>query len=190
MSASGHETEIKLRMRDAADARKLLRTAGFRVFRRRIFEANTLFDTADLKLRAAQQLVRVREAGSTVTVTYKGAPEASRYKSREELEVEASDAAAISRILDRLGFHPVFRYEKHRTEYRKGKSGGIATVDETPIGVFMELEGEPKWIDRAARGFGFREEEYITLSYGRLYLNWCAEHGIQPRDMLFRRKAP
>ena len=188
MSASGHETEIKLSMSDSAHARKLLRTAGFRVYRRRVFEANTVFDTLHCLLREAQQLLRVRQAGRTVTVTYKGTPEVSRHKSREELEVEASDAAAVTRIFDRLGFQPVFRYEKYRTEYRKGQRGGIAMVDETPIGTFIELEGEAEWIDRTARRFGFREEDYITASYGRLYLNWCTENGIEPGDMVFGRK--
>jgi len=186
MAASGQETEIKLRV-DSRTAKKRLRNAGFRVSRRRVFEANTVFDTAGLELRASQKLLRIREAGKVVTVTYKGPPQASRHKSREELEVEASDAAAMSRILDRLEFRPAFRYEKYRAEYRRPGSAGVATVDETPIGDFMELEGSPAWIDRTARALGFGDADYITSSYGRLYLDWCGQHSVEPSDMVFAR---
>ena len=54
------ETEIKLVLTDVAQGRRLLRAAGFRVSKRRIFEANTLFDTARGLLRRKQCLLRVR----------------------------------------------------------------------------------------------------------------------------------
>ncbi|MBZ5585650.1 MAG: hypothetical protein LAQ30_26305 [Acidobacteriia bacterium] len=48
------------------------------------------------------------------------------------------------------------------------------------------MEGSPAWIDRAARKLGFSEREYITASYARLYLDWCARRGSKPGDMVFR----
>ncbi len=180
------ETEIKLPAPAAAAARRLLRAAGFRVHRRRVFEDNTLFDTAGLKLRHAGTLLRVRRAGSQFVLTYKGRAQAGgRHKSREELEVKLSDAGAMAEIIQRLGFHPVFRYQKYRTEYKQHGKSGIATLDETPIGIYLELEGPPAWIDRTARRLGFREEDYITESYGRLYLDWCKQQGRKPADMVF-----
>jgi adenylate cyclase class 2 len=186
MTSGDREIEIKLPAADAATARKLLRRAGFRVSRRRVFEANTVFDTPELALRLSQRLLRVREAGGEVTVTFKGPPAVARHKSREELELAVSGAARMSAIFDRLGFRPTFRYEKYRTEYRKPGSAGLATVDETPVGVFLELEGAPRWIDRTARALGFAERDYITTSYGRLYLEWCERHGVAPGNMLLR----
>jgi adenylate cyclase class 2 len=187
MAGRQREIEIKLPATDAAMARGLLRRAGFRVSRRRVFEANTVFDTPELGLRAALRLLRVREAGGVVTLTYKGQPAVGRHKSREELELEVSAAPAMAAILDRLGFRPVFRYEKYRTEFRKPGSAGVATVDETPVGVYLELEGAPRWIDRTARALGFGDADYITASYGRLYLEWCGRNGVEPGDMLLRR---
>ncbi len=93
--------------------------------------------------------------------------------------------AAIAAIFERLAYRPVFRYEKFRTEYGQRGSSGIATVDETPIGVYLELEGEPSWIDSTARKLGFAEKDYITASYARLYMEWCQARGIAPADMLF-----
>lgn len=184
MASGQREIEIKVAAADAATARRRLRQAGFRVSRRRVFEANTVFDTPELSLRSTQRLLRVREAGGLVTMTYKGPPSVARHKSREELELEVSAAAPMSAILDRLGFQPVFRYEKYRTEYRRPGSAGVATVDETPVGVYLELEGSPRWIDRTARALGFGERDYITASYGRLYLEWCQRNGVTPGDML------
>ena len=188
MASAGREVEIKLAVKDAQAARRLLHSAGFRVAKRRIFEANTVFDTPGLTLRAGQQLLRVREVRGETIVTYKGPPQASRHKDREELEVDVSVADAMSAIFDRLGFQPVFRYEKYRTEYRKAGSSGVATLDETLVGVFLELEGAAAWIDKTARQLGYKHDDYILASYGRLYLNWCEQRGCKPGDMLLPRK--
>jgi hypothetical protein len=36
-----------------------------------------------------------------------------------------------------------------------------------------------------ARHMGFAERDYITASYARLYLEWCAEKGVKPSNMVF-----
>ena len=185
MSYGGHENEIKLAVRDAKAARRMLRAAGFRVFKRRVFEANTVFDTPGRKLRKSGTLLRVREAGGVVTLTYKGKVQVSRHKRREELELTVWKVKPLAAILERLGFLPVFRYEKYRTELQRPGGRGVATVDETPLGVYIELEGTPPWIDRTARQLGFAERDYITASYGRLYLDWCAQEAVQPGNMVF-----
>jgi adenylate cyclase, class 2 len=186
MAHGSRETEIKLSIPDAAGGRRLLRAAGFRVAKRRIFEANAVFDTPRLSLRRTRRLLRVRQVGRDSILTYKGAPLVSRHKSREELELSVSDARTFTAILDRLGYRPMFRYEKYRTTYREPGVSGEVTLDETPIGVYLELEGSARWIDRTARRLGFGERDYITASYGRLYLEWCQSNGLKPAHMLFR----
>jgi adenylate cyclase, class 2 len=179
------ETEIKLALRDPQDGRRRLRAAGFRVHKKRIFEENTLFDTPSLKLRKAQSLLRVRQAGPAFKITYKGRPLSSDLKSREELETTIESHEAMAAILGRLGFAPVFRYQKYRTELRQRPGAGTATLDETPIGAYLELEGSPAWIRRTARMLGFSSKDYITASYGKLYLDWCKHHRVKPGDMVF-----
>jgi adenylate cyclase class 2 len=185
MSSGAREVEIKLAMRDPRAARTLLREAGFRVSRRRVFESNTVFDTADFTLRQTGRLLRIREAGDKTTVTYKGAPRPGPHKDREELEAAAADGTALSAVFSGLGFLPVFRYEKYRTEFQQARGQGVAMLDETPVGVFLELEGAPRWIDRTARRLGFGRADYITASYGRLYFLWAEEHGEHPTNMVF-----
>jgi len=185
-----NEIEIKLAVDNAAAARRMLRGAGFRVSKARVFEANTMFDTPRLSLRHTRTMLRLREAGRTFTLTYKGPPLPSRHKSREEVETEVSDARSMRTVLERLGFRPVWRYEKFRTEYRLDHSSGMATLDETPIGLYVELEGGPRWIDRAARELGFSPADYITASYSRLYLDYVKGRGVKAGDMVFAGRKP
>jgi len=185
MSKGTHETEIKLALRDARSGRKMLRDTGFVVSCKRVFEANTILDTPELGLRSRSCLLRLREAGPVATVTYKGVPEIGRHKSREELEVRVTSAASMLAIAERLGYTRKFRYEKYRTEYQQPGRAGVAMLDETPVGVFLELEGTPAWIDRIARRLGFDQGDYVTSSYGRIYLEWCAATGRMPSDMTF-----
>lgn len=189
MAHGTQEVEIKVAIPDVASARRLLRAAGFRVSQPRVFESNTVFDAPGLPLRTSGSLLRVREVKGTATLTYKGPATTKKHKSREELEVTAGDARVLQSILERLGFESTFRYEKYRTELR-GEGRGVIMLDETPVGVYLELEGSPRWIDRTARRLGFAEKDYITDSYWRLYADWCKRQGREPRHMLLagRRK--
>jgi adenylate cyclase class 2 len=185
MTHGPNEIEIKLAVPGRRAAQRLLRGAGFTVSRHRVFESNIVFDTAKLALRRASTLLRLRQAGGLTTITYKGRPMVARHKTREELELTVADAAVMASVFERLGFRPVFRYDKYRTEYRQPRGAGMATLDETPVGMYLELEGPPGWIDRTARQMGFSEEHYITLSYARLYLDWCRKNRVKPSNMVF-----
>jgi adenylate cyclase class 2 len=176
----GHsiETEIKLAIPDAETGNRLLNDAGFRQTHPRTFESNILWDTPDGDIRASSQLLRLREFGGRFLLTYKGPADQGRHKSREEIELTVSDAAALSAILERLGFKPGYRYEKYRSEFRQPNENGLATLDETPCGIFLELEGQPAWIDTTAQKMGFSPEDYILLSYIRLWEQYATRNGL------------
>ena len=186
-SASHQEVEIKLRVAGASIARRLLRVSDFRVVKRRVLEDNWVLDTPGQTLRRAGSLLRVRQAGKAGTLTYKAPASSGRHKSREEFEIEISDARAAARILEHLGFRPSFRYQKYRTEYALPGVRGVVMLDETPVGCYLEIEGAPRWIDRTARRLGFREADYITTSYAGLYFAFCEAQGATPGDMIFAR---
>jgi adenylate cyclase, class 2 len=181
---NGRENEIKLAIPDAPTGRALLRRAGFRISKRRVLETNTVFDTPERLLRSTGRLLRVRTAGKTATLTYKGPQDSSRHKCREEVETTVADSEAMAAIASKIGFEPIFRYQKYRTEYGRG-DGGIVTLDETPVGVFLELEAPPEWVDRVTLDLGFQLTDQSTQSYGAVYLDWCARNGVQPTNMLF-----
>jgi adenylate cyclase class 2 len=184
MSAGPTETEIKIRVGDRLDAVALLTSKGFAEIKPRIFESNTVFDTPAATLRSSGCLLRLRHAGECI-LTFKGPALNGRHKTREEIEIRVSDSDSAVRILERLGFRPSFRYEKYRTEFARPGDGGVVTVDETPIGNFLEIEGPPGWIDEVAGELGLPESEYVTASYGSLYRMWCNVNNTSPSNMTF-----
>jgi adenylate cyclase class 2 len=179
------ETEIKLRVCDAAAARAQIESAGFRVRAPRAFERNVVFDTPEFALKGRRELIRIRQVDGKITLTFKGPRQPGKHKVREELESSLSDASAVERIFERVGLRPVFRYEKYRTEYCRNSDPGVVMLDETPIGNYLELEGPSEWIDATARELGFSESEYLLASYASLYLEYCRQRNIEPADMAF-----
>ena len=178
------ETEIKLRWDgDAASARAHIEGCGYAASGPRLLEADQLFDRASSELRRSDQLLRLRTSGEKAIVTYKGPPEAGPYKSREEIEFGVDDPEAFEAVLSRLGYRCVFRYEKFRTKFACGE--GLVTLDETPIGVFLELEGPKYWIDAAAERLGFVREQFLTASYAAIYGEFRAVHADAPQNMTF-----
>jgi adenylate cyclase class 2 len=188
-----HETEIKLEVRDRRALKRRLAGAGFRVIQPRHFESNALYDFQDLRLWKAHCLLRLRQEGERWLVTFKGTPLESRdYKIRREIESVVKDGPAFREILEALGLHEAFRYEKYRTVYSPpaGPQRGVLRLflfDETPIGDYLELEGPKRWIDKVASGLGFRRQEYITASYSSLYRQKCQERGEKPANMVFQK---
>jgi len=185
------EIEIKLRLPGKlGKIRRRLRELGFHIAGHRALESNTLFDNSKRTLRKHGKLIRVRVTNRGRLLTYKGPSQASKYKKRPELEIDLPDTARVETMFEHMGYHPVFRYEKFRTEYSKGAgNGGKVLLDETPIGNFVEIEGSPRWIDRTARQLGFSSDDYITRSYGYLYLAYCREKRMPPKDMLFKNRS-
>jgi adenylate cyclase class 2 len=204
------EIEIKLRVNDVEELKGRLKRMGARLVSAgngRVHEWNTLFDTARQDLRKREQLLRIRRgkknARQPALLTFKGPVFAERrrggnskhderHKIREEIEIQISDAAALAKILERLNMRPSFHYEKYRTTYRlphrAWAKGLLIELDETPIGTFMELEGPPRAIDRAAKELGFSKKDYVLTNYLRLFAEECRRRGKKMCDMTFRKR--
>ncbi len=158
------EIEIKLRVDDAAEARRRLLALGARVVRERALEENVLYDLPGGGLAAKAQALRLRIVGRKAFLTFKGAPRKSRsFKVREEFETEVRNGREMKRILAALGFREAFAYRKHRTWLRTNRLA--VTLDETAVGTYIELEGERHEITRFARSLGYKRTDFITLSY-------------------------
>jgi adenylate cyclase class 2 len=95
----------------------------------------------------------------------------------------------LEAVVEGLGFSPAWCYEKYRTRYRKLDEPGVIELDETPIGVYLELEGPPEWIDRTSIALGFSQADYVTASYGELFAAWQNKRAAPPRDMVFQVEA-
>jgi adenylate cyclase class 2 len=181
------ETEIKFRVQNVDELLNRLRTAGFHEQTPRTFESNILYDTPDRGMRARTEILRIRNYGGKWVITHKRLPDVGpgedAHKHRVETETEVADGNVLAEVFQSIGLVPAFRYEKWRSEWSDGE--GHCVVDETPIGIFAELEGEPEWIDRVAGQLSVKRSEYLTLSYGRLFEQWCAEHNCPANDLTF-----
>jgi adenylate cyclase class 2 len=61
----------------------------------------------------------------------------------------------------------------------------IVTVDETPVGVFVEIEGGERGIAHVAEALGRGPADYLLESYRGLFVEYCAQRGMPATDMLF-----
>ncbi|MCL5286624.1 MAG: hypothetical protein M1453_01325, partial [Acidobacteria bacterium] len=96
---------------------------------------------------------------------------------------------AFLALARQAGMSPSFRYEKFRTSYRVPGAGGVhVEFDETPAGVFLELEGSRRAIDRMARRLGYGPGEYITRNRAVHLLEECRRRGVRAGDMVFGTK--
>jgi adenylate cyclase class 2 len=181
------ETEVKIRVMDRATFEQKLPPLGFKCVTARTLERNTLYDTPERKLRGTRQILRIRQYGSKWVVTHKSVPsgltEEGRHKQRVETETVIDDGPVLGKIFEALGFGPVFVYEKWRTEW--ADSQGHCVLDETPLGVYAELEGPSDWIDATALKLGIDESDFITLSYGRIFESWRDEAGSTANNFTF-----
>jgi adenylate cyclase, class 2 len=183
----------------------------------RVHEWNVVFDTPQQDLTRRRELLRIRTETPERFKSKRRGPKAERvlltfkrpirgqrtqaqppkrlrqHKVREEIELEVADAHALRVIFEGLGMRGGFCYEKFRTTYRLPAAqdwakGLLIELDETPIGTFIELEGPPAAIDRAAKKLGFAKRDYIVRNYLSLYREDCRRRGEEPGDMVFERR--
>ena len=118
----------------------------------------------------------------------------SRYKTRIETETLIEDGAALAEVFHQLGYVPAFTYEKFRTEWSDPNPGSDhaahLVIDETPIGIWAELEGPPDWIDRTLDALGIDRSICITDSYGTLFNKWKESSGSPANNLTFEEIAP
>jgi adenylate cyclase class 2 len=218
------EIELKFPIHDLAELQSRLPGLGFQLDTPRAFEQNTLYDTPTRSLRLARQILRIRRYGGLWIVTHKrpadhsvdgdpagsgdqtGSGAATSYKVRIETETLVDDGPALAAIFHRLGFDPVFCYEKYRTEWScaaPAVDGPLFTgparpsepfppsssfhllLDETPIGDYAELEGTPAWIDSTLARLGVDPAACLTDSYGSLFLAWKQRTGSLAENLTF-----
>jgi adenylate cyclase class 2 len=179
------EREVKLRFEsaDAARQRILSPSVGATPLRGRRLQEDSLLDTADNQLFQRRSALRVRSENGKSILTFKGPVQPSAVKVREEHETIVADGEELLTILRELGWTVWFRYEKYREEF--AAEDVVIAIDETPIGVYVEIEGPEEHIHRAADALGKNASDYVTCSYRSLYLDFCRDRGVEPGDMLF-----
>jgi adenylate cyclase, class 2 len=183
MSTTILEREIKLRFNSAAEAREaVIATGAMPLYGRRLQE-DALLDTDDEQLRRQRCVLRVRMENGKSRLTWKGPVQPSSMKVREELETVVGDGEMLVRVFSEIGLHVWFRYEKYREEF--SQEDVIVAIDETPVGVFVEIEGTENGIAEMTSALGRTPDDYIVDSYRSLFLQHRERHGLTGSHMVF-----
>jgi adenylate cyclase, class 2 len=197
------ESEIKLRIEDLPATRLKCIQLGAVETQFPCLEENLVFDQPGRPLLNQGKLLRVRQYAGKVLVTFKG-PLSIRdsIKHREEVEFLLDSMTVFAHFLESLGYAVQFRYQKYRQVFHLSETclkfaakeairepARILKimVDETPIGNFMELEGDEDLIHQASSLFGFTRADYITQSYADLFAQERQRQGWAEEDMIFKK---
>ena len=177
------EREIKLWFDTPEAARKAILATGATPLRCRRLQEDWLFDTESESLRRQRCVLRIRSDNGRSMLTFKGPVQAGAMKLREEHETVVSDGSVLRVVLEELGMHVWFRYEKYREEF--AAEDLTIAIDETPVGTYVEIEGGEDAIVAMAQALGREPEDFILDSYRALFIQRREACGLTGSDMVF-----
>ncbi|MER3458938.1 MAG: adenylate cyclase [Chloroflexota bacterium] len=207
------ETEVKFWVESLGAVRDRLMNLGAIQVGERVLETNIRLDRPDRSLSASGQALRLRrsqpspptssppstglqpgsgegtkEGRAFTSLTYKArlagpGGEIAPVKELEEIEVQVSDFHRMQAILERLGFEPIFLYEKYRETFRLDEVEVM--LDELPYGCFVEIEGQVSAIDRAAAQLGLAAAQRVPGTYLSLFETLRQRRNLPFRDLTF-----
>ena len=178
------EIEVKFLLSDYAALMEKVSALQLPCTQVRVHEFNLRYDLPDGSLLAKKQVLRLRQ-DVQAHITFKGPGMVEDdVLLRKEIEVVVSDFDTTDRLLKALGYEVVMIYEKFRANYLVGDV--TLSVDETPLGLFIELEGQnPAQLRQAAARLALSWSERINLSYSALLWRYNRSSNHSFRDLSF-----
>lgn len=183
------EIEAKFYVSDLSKIEASLLELGAGLLQPRVLETNIRFDLPGGGLHSQGRVLRLRR-DTEAKLTYKGGGVNEQgVLSRAEIEFVVGDFEKAKQLLEALGYHRLFYYEKYRTTYALHTSE-VSThimLDELPYGNFVEVEGESVQAVRAvADSLGLKRDRAVPTSYHVLFERLCARHpGLDPSNLSF-----
>jgi len=161
------ETEIKILNINKNKITQTLSNLGAK----KIFddEVTTIFfDFSDSRIANAKNLLRLRQAGPTSTLTYKKIITKESVKEAEEYEVQISSIETTKKILESLELVETYNLQKHRTSYKITNVRfdiDTFTGNLNYIPTFLEIESEKtEQIYKYAELLGFSPKDCLPWS--------------------------
>ena len=176
------ELEAKFAVESLSAVRTVLQGQGATLKKQRRFERNAVFDTPERSLRARGELVRLRQA-DRIVLTWKRpleGPVHAGVKAMDEVETTVGDFEAMRQVLHGLGYQEALWYEKCREQWILGQA--LVCLDLLPFGEFVEIEGDPAVIAKAADCLGLDMARASALTYHDLFREHLAKLGLPPQD--------
>lgn len=162
------EIEVKLPLADFREIKKILKGLRAKKKYRETLERNLLFDHKSLGLKERDWVLRLRQFGRKNLLTLKTKTTGKKgFKVREEINLYIEDFEKMKEVFKKMGFSEVFYYEKYREEYEL--NGLSISLDKTPVGNYVEIEGDYKKIEGFLKKIGVKIEQTLSLSYFQLF---------------------
>jgi adenylate cyclase, class 2 len=182
VGGTGQEIEVKFYVHNLEPLISRLQDIGCKLVEPRVHEVNLRFDTPDRALTSARRVLRLRK-DRQIHLTYKGPGiDEDGVRRRQEVEITVSSFETAKAFLEALGYEVSFIYEKHRTTFSLDDI--IISLDETPFGKFIEIEGpSPDSIRQSALNLSLDWEARILHSYIYLFDQVCRVLGLKFRDL-------
>lgn len=172
------EAEIKVKVGDLhAVTRKVKALGGFFLYEEE--HVDTYFNHPARDFKTTDEALRLRRAGSSIRLTYKGPKLSLKSKTRFELEVGVSSFEGVYEVLRALGFTVLATIKKKRQAFKLSDLNVYADEVEG-LGSYVELEAIIPSREGVAKAEGLLLEairkldlpfnEATTKSYLELYL--------------------
>ena len=165
------EIEAKLKVDSLAEiADRLLREGAEFVAEQQ--QTDNYFDGQGHILRKSDRGLRLRRELTSqderVILAYKGKREKHKFKKREEIEIEVSDAVAAENIILAVGFEKIVTVEKKRGLW-KLNSCEVCLDEVALLGQFVEIEGpDEEKIEEVRKRLGLEKSPHIVDSYSNM----------------------
>ena len=156
------EIEVKILEINVGKTEKKLKEIGAeKVFSGELVDS--YFDFPDKRLEKEEKILRLRNKGDRVILTYKKMINREKAKVMDEHELEVHDFQLLKTIFKELSLFPVYEFKKHRTTYELNEIH--FEIDKYPgIPAFLEIEApDLATINEMVSKLGFSPDE--TNSY-------------------------
>ncbi|MBN1694912.1 class IV adenylate cyclase [candidate division WOR-3 bacterium] len=168
------EIEVKILEINVEEVEKKLKEMGAE----KVFEGEMVsiyFDFSDRLLEKEGKILRLRQKGGKVILTYKELITQDKAKIMDENELEVQDFDLMLEIFEKIGLSPLYKFKKYRTTYELNRTH--FEIDKYPdIPAFLEIEAPDLYtINEMVSKLGFSGEEVNSYSikevlehYGKL----------------------
>jgi adenylate cyclase class 2 len=157
------EIEVKILEIDVEEIEKKLK----KMEAEKVFEGEVVsiyFDFPDKLLEREGKILRLRQKGDKVILTYKELISKDEAKIMDEYELEVNDFESMKKMFEGVGLFPLYEFNKHRTTYKLNNTN--FEIDKYPdIPAFLEIESpDLKTINDMVSKLGFSKEEVNSYS--------------------------
>ncbi|MHB0946244.1 MAG: class IV adenylate cyclase [Sedimentisphaerales bacterium] len=185
------EIEIKLKVEGFESVIEKLKALDAK-FDGDFVQADDYYDDAQDSLVKSDRCLRIRRhknhIGQAIELTYKGARENHRFKTRREIGIKIEKAEELAELFTHLGYKIRLTIEKKRSLWDFADCK--IALDELPmLGKFIEIEGpSDEQIEKVQKQLGLEKFSHIPQSYAHLIEEAIKKAGIKSRTISFDTK--